>query len=164
MPNDSPAVAVSPNNIQYLSFQGGGGKGTANLGALAWLEKNSSRLPLYSGQGSGSSIIGVSGASAGAITALFVALGYSSSSILGTLTQTDIGDLVDGPEPGVYCSDPSNLIQNPEIAEAITNAIIAGSAAVLPVLAEEVPGLGPAIAALPAILQPLILLSCKTAM
>ena len=34
-----PAVKQSPYNIQYLSFQGGGGKGMAYLGALQWLEQ-----------------------------------------------------------------------------------------------------------------------------
>jgi len=67
----------------------------AYLGALQWLEqypdnvsnKRPAPLPLYNGQQAGHSIIGVSGASAGAITALFVVLGYSSSNVQSRLTS-----------------------------------------------------------------------------
>jgi predicted acylesterase/phospholipase RssA len=113
----TPTVAVmaSPYNIQYLSFQGGGGKGLAYLGALQWLENypengtktRPSPLPLYNGQPAGQSIIGVSGASAGAITALFVALGYTSNAIQSQLQAIN---LVDANQSGVYRSVPPNIV------------------------------------------------------
>lgn len=114
-----PAVKASPYNIQYLSFQGGGGKGIAYLGALNWLEmypdnastKTPSPLPLYNGQQAGNRIVGVTGASAGAITALFVALGYYSDDIQSKLTSLD---LVDPPEPGLCRSVPPDVISPPD--------------------------------------------------
>lgn len=122
-----PSVALDPKNLRYLSFQGGGGKGLAYLGALAWLEqKNTGCLPLYQGQGSGSSITGVSGTSAGAITALFVSLGYASTDIIGALQNAPISTLVDGPEPGVYSSLPANLINTPTALESVASALFQG--------------------------------------
>lgn len=59
----------SPKDIQYLAFEGGGGMGIAYLGAIKALEELDI-LPISKGR-----IKGISGTSAGAITALMVALG-----------------------------------------------------------------------------------------
>lgn len=115
-----PAVKASPYNIQYLSFQGGGAKGIAYLGALNWLEKypdnvstkTPSPLPLYNGQQAGNRIVGITGASAGAIIALFVALGYHSDDIKSRLWSLD---LVDAPEPGLCRSVPPGVIPLPDV-------------------------------------------------
>lgn len=103
---------------KYLIFQGGGGKGNAYLGVLEALEGKiaASILPLRPEKEK--KIIGVAGASAGAITALNIALGMSVEDIQYEADRTkNIGnrDLFNGegfqfedyitkdtPYPGVY--------------------------------------------------------------
>lgn len=71
---------IELNNKKFITFKGGGGKGNAYLGVIEFLEseKMNKLLPL---RAQGGPIIGVSGASAGAITALTVALGMHSKDI-----------------------------------------------------------------------------------
>ncbi len=68
---------IDVKNKKYLIFKGGGGKGNAYLGVLRKLEENGI-LPLNK---KASPILGVAGASAGAITALCVAIGMSIEDI-----------------------------------------------------------------------------------
>ncbi len=91
----------NPKDIEYLIFQGGGGKGVAFAGALKALEEKQV-LPLVPGQDS--SIKGIAGTSAGAITALLVALGYNSEEIDSDfLSKPDLFTaFFDGPDNGSY--------------------------------------------------------------
>lgn len=73
-------------DIKYLSFEGGGGKGIVYLGAIKVLEKRLQqnyvidiKAPLDNDQKR--KIKGVSGASAGAITAFLLSMGMSSKEI-----------------------------------------------------------------------------------
>lgn len=88
-------------DIKYLVFQGGGGKGVAYSGVLKALEEKG-LLPLIPGKENG--IKGIAGTSAGAITALLVALGYNSKEINDNfLTKPEIFDgFFDGPDSGSY--------------------------------------------------------------
>lgn len=102
-------AGIDLNNVRYLTFEGGGGKGLVYLGAIAALERTLNpdlrpRASDSSGQDLGPApgalmtltdrslfdinthpdkrpFAGVSGASAGAITALFLAMGMSSLDI-----------------------------------------------------------------------------------
>ena len=116
-----PSVKLSPYNIRYLAFQGGGGKGLAYLGALSWLEQygltpnatpvRPAPLPLYQpNQPAGQTIAGLSGASAGAITAFLVTLGYRSSDMKAALRNAD---LVDKPALGAGRGVPSDFQSQP---------------------------------------------------
>jgi predicted acylesterase/phospholipase RssA len=90
------AAWLHPSNIRYLAFKGGGGKGVAFLGSLGWLENHKAPLPVNAA----STILGLSGASAGAMTALLVSLGYSSDQLVATFGHMDVSDLIDEPEYG----------------------------------------------------------------
>jgi NTE family protein len=72
--------------IRNLVFGGGGVRGVAYVGALEVLE----------GRGMLRSVGRVGGTSAGAITALLVALGYSSGEMRAILGQLDMQDFNDG--------------------------------------------------------------------
>ena len=61
-------MKLSPNDIEYLALEGGGGKGYAFLGALEILEE----------KGVLAQIKGFAGASAGAIAAMLLSIGYDS--------------------------------------------------------------------------------------
>lgn len=74
---------TDPNDIHYLALEGGGGKGVTYLGAVQALEDFGvlpvgRRSPYSDYKGP---IEGISGASAGAITALFLAMGYTHSEL-----------------------------------------------------------------------------------
>ena len=80
---------LTPEEVEYIAFEGGGGKGNAYLGAIKaiWemiLTKENS-------------LKGYAGASAGAITALLLASGYSHSKIKEILS-TDFNRFFDFPE------------------------------------------------------------------
>ena len=92
--------------IYYLVFEGGGGKGFAYLGAIHALEEQGilqyhihpkTKKPMLESQ-----IKGIGGASAGAITALLLSIGYSAKE-LGTWMedkqQVDFDRFFDEPEP-----------------------------------------------------------------
>ncbi len=67
-----------PLDVGYLVFQGGGGKGVAYAGALKALEEMGI-LPIRAG--ANSHLKGIAGTSAGAISALMLAMGYTSDEI-----------------------------------------------------------------------------------
>lgn len=82
-----------PHEVKYLSFEGGGGKGLAYLGALAAIQE----------RGILNQLKGVSGSSAGAITALMISCGYSYREVRDFMTgkdewRTDFDDFLDNPE------------------------------------------------------------------
>jgi predicted acylesterase/phospholipase RssA len=91
-----PAAWLHPANIRYLAFKGGGGKGVAFTGSLGWLEEHLAPLPIKAG----SKMLGVSGASAGAITAFLVALGYKATELRATFESMQLTALVDKPQYG----------------------------------------------------------------
>jgi len=79
---------INPKSIEYLVFEGGGGKGNAYLGAIQALQEVNV-LPLHKHElNEKLQVKGVAGASAGAITALMVALGLTSDDIEFESTKT----------------------------------------------------------------------------
>jgi predicted acylesterase/phospholipase RssA len=87
---------MNPERIRYLSFEGGGGKGAAYLGALAALAELPKSRIFKETQVRGTvdyvlnkdQIKGVAGASAGAITAAFLASGHGLRYIYNFATDT----------------------------------------------------------------------------
>jgi predicted acylesterase/phospholipase RssA len=79
------------SDIRYLALEGGGGKGFAYLGALQLLEKNKALTGLRDDINVLRQIKRVAGTSAGAITALMIALGMSSEDILNEIKTPSLG-------------------------------------------------------------------------
>jgi NTE family protein len=95
-----PKVA-KPKDIAYLALEGGGGKGVTYLGAIIALEEMGV-LPINKPAGK-NQIKGIAGASAGAITALLLALGYDSKRIKKLLSNSaQFNKFFDPPDPGSY--------------------------------------------------------------
>jgi NTE family protein len=94
----------TPREIEYLALEGGGGKGVTYLGAIKALEQFGV-LPIDINRPGRNQIKGISGASAGAITAMMLALGMRSEDIQKILGQpSTFTGFFDGPSPGVYRS------------------------------------------------------------
>src|ERR1700730_3106731 len=91
-------MGIPKDKIKFLSFEGGGGKGNAYVGALIALEEigiiqqTQHRL---SGQ-----VQELSGASAGAITALLVGSGYSAKELSLILPTVNFDLFFDLPKKG----------------------------------------------------------------
>jgi predicted acylesterase/phospholipase RssA len=106
-PSNSSAVAkpaeapksqkLAVDDIQYLAFEGGGGKGFAYLGAIDMLEKMKGK----DGRSVMARVQGFAGASAGAITALLLSIGYDFKSLSAFLAGTDFDAFYDPPRPRV---------------------------------------------------------------
>jgi len=89
---------IRAEDIQYLCFEGGGGKGIIYLGAVKALEKKISgevgkplfdlNKPIAERQ-----LKGISGASAGSITAFLLAMGLSSTEVEKIMNETQIMNL-----------------------------------------------------------------------
>lgn len=85
--DDSITNIENLKNLNYLTFKGGGGKGIVYLGPIDVLSHNKVgllpvRLPVRNNvPGLGQGIIGISGTSAGAITAYLSALGLTANEI-----------------------------------------------------------------------------------
>lgn len=96
------AKISNPKDVEYLVFQGGGGKGVAYLGALEALEELGI-LP-FNSQNSNSNLKGIAGTSAGAITALLIAMGYTTKEIdENFLSKSDLfTSFFDQPENSSY--------------------------------------------------------------
>ena len=94
-PAPQPPLSLCPPPRDYpfrnLVFEGGGVKGTAYAGALEVLDQ----------QGILQKIDRVAGTSAGAITALLVALRYTPAEIRSLLTSIDFEQFEDGGDDGV---------------------------------------------------------------
>lgn len=73
------------SDIKYLSFEGGGGKGNAYLGAIYSLQ-DIGILKYVNSKLSGN-IKGISGASAGAITAFFIGSGFNAAELHHLVTK-----------------------------------------------------------------------------
>lgn len=97
-----------PEAVQYLSLEGGGGKGVTYLGAIRTLEKFKV-LPIDITKPGSNQIKGISGASAGAITALLLAMGVTSNKIQEILSKPEtFTGFFDGPSVGIYRSVDRN--------------------------------------------------------
>jgi NTE family protein len=90
---------LAPGEIKYLALEGGGGKGFAYLGALQILEE----------QGVLGALQGVAGTSAGAITAMMLALRMGHEEIAKELDTKDFNTFFDPP----LDSDGRRLIPAP---------------------------------------------------
>ncbi|MGH9939589.1 MAG: patatin-like phospholipase family protein [Blastocatellia bacterium] len=75
-----------PQDVHYLALEGGGGKGVTYLGAVRALERLGV-LPIDIERPGQNQVKGISGASAGAITALLLAMGLRSTEIERILSQ-----------------------------------------------------------------------------
>ena len=91
-----------PQDVEYLALEGGGGKGVTYLGAIRALE-NLGVLPIDINRPGQNQIKGISGASAGAITALMLAMGLDSTELQRILSNAStFTGFFDGPNPGFY--------------------------------------------------------------
>jgi predicted acylesterase/phospholipase RssA len=88
----------SLSDIKFLSFEGGGGKGNAYVGALAALQKLN--IIHFGGNRLLGNIRGISGASAGAITALLLGSGYSYEEFYRIMQSRDFNTFFDYPVVG----------------------------------------------------------------
>jgi NTE family protein len=90
---------LRPSQIRYLSFEGGGGRGFAYLGALEALEQlgvlRSTSDPTTA------NIVGFGGSSAGAITALLLSCGYSPTEVRRFMESTSFDRFFDRATPRV---------------------------------------------------------------
>ena len=109
MASDATGAKSIPAGIRYLAFQGGGGKGVAYVGAIKALQRlingpAGQDLRLVRPWTKKNQIKGVSGASAGAITALFICMGYSANDLGNLLAnEMDFSSFFDGPVLGKRC-------------------------------------------------------------
>jgi NTE family protein len=97
-----PRPHLRPDQIKYLAFEGGGGKGFAYIGALEELEDK--KVLEFTDEPGGfhklkPKIRGIAGASAGAITALLVSCGYNSTRIREWMKKTRFEGFFDPPDP-----------------------------------------------------------------
>ena len=97
-----PRPRLRPDEIKYLAFEGGGGKGFAYVGALEELEER--KILEFTDAPGGfhklkPKIRGIAGASAGAITALLVSCGFNSTRIREWMKKTRFEGFFDPPDP-----------------------------------------------------------------
>lgn len=88
---------IKISDVKYLSFEGGGGKGNAFLGAIKGLEKLQ-LLRFNQGRLDNLQIKGIAGSSAGAITAMLLASGHNYSQINSILVNKNFNDFFDPPK------------------------------------------------------------------
>jgi len=87
---------IRPNEVQYLALEGGGGKGFAFIGAIQKLEQMGI-IRFRNGKLDSNRLKGISGASAGAISAVFLALGHNASSITSIMNSINFNSFFDLP-------------------------------------------------------------------
>jgi len=94
-PSDRPTLASVKNAV----WSGGGAKGTAYCNVLKYLEQNNVKLQ------------NVAGASAGAITAYLIALGYTAAEVAKILAEKNLGDFLDSKvDLQAVIADPKTLL------------------------------------------------------
>lgn len=99
---------IGAGDVNYLAFEGGGGKGVVYLGALLAMESKNIRIldtqanPIVDAISGGRiGLLGLSGSSAGAMTAFLVALGVKASDLANILSNpATFNAFYDGPEKG----------------------------------------------------------------
>ncbi len=120
-------MRVSKENVRFLVFEGGGGKGVANLGALQALDELGI-VSYFKKEINGEEVFrldpekihGVSGTSVGSVTALLIACGYTPPEA-EKIILSDFGEhLLDSIQfdkiPTVYTEDnPTSIIDNPSL-------------------------------------------------
>lgn len=95
------ARITDPDQVHYLALEGGGGKGVTYLGAIRALE-SLGVLPIDIDNRGQNQIRGISGASAGAITAMFLAMGYTADELQQVLSNpSTFTGFFDGPDTGI---------------------------------------------------------------
>jgi NTE family protein len=123
-------VKVSKTKVNFLSFEGGGGKGLTYLGALQALEELS--IVSYTTKEKGnqtynrldtSKIKGISGTSVGSLTALLLSCGYNSKEVEEILVSgigNEILDTVEfGKLPTIYTKEyQKHIVQDPRFENA----------------------------------------------
>ncbi|MET3930587.1 putative acylesterase/phospholipase RssA [Lysobacter sp. OAE881] len=147
-----PAIK-SPQDVHYLAFQGGGGLGFAYLGAIEAFQALNV-LPVV--PGACGQLRGVSGTSAGAITALLVSLGCTYADLESIFSsRSEFEAFFDDPWPGKCRGlEPDNLydarVRSPGI-DRESRSVIESVQEVISWIKDLV-GTGPTLAAaLPAI-------------
>jgi NTE family protein len=105
---------LEPDDIRYLAFEGGGGKGFAYLGAIDILEK----VKASDGRTVMERVEGFAGASAGAITALLLSIGYDFKSLSAFLEKTDFDSFFDPAVPRIRPQVGSDGVEVTETSEA----------------------------------------------
>ena len=108
-------MSISKNNVQYISLEGGGGAGNGYAGALKALhELNILKYDEYKQ----TNIKGFAGASAGALTSVLLACGYTPYELKIIMQMVnfedffDLGDIGEIPFKGGFTK--KNLTQPPE--------------------------------------------------
>ena len=96
-PEQTQSRKLKVEDIEYLAFEGGGGKGFAYLGALDILEKITGK----DGRSVMARVKGFAGASAGAITAFLLSIGYDFKSLSAFLKDTNFDSFYDPPTPRI---------------------------------------------------------------
>ena len=118
-------MKVSKENVRYLVFEGGGGKGVTYVGALqaldeleivSYLKKEINGVQVS--RLDPRKIYGISGTSVGSITALLIACGYTPNEIEEIVKSDYSENLLDTVEfdriPTIYTKDnPTIVINNP---------------------------------------------------
>ncbi|HEX5154409.1 MAG TPA: patatin-like phospholipase family protein [Parafilimonas sp.] len=87
---------LRPNEVEFLSFEGGGGKGNAFLGAVLGLQQTKV-ISFEEGRLLG--VKGIAGSSAGALTALFLASGFDYEGLNTDIFSKNFNDFFDLPKP-----------------------------------------------------------------
>lgn len=120
-----PHPAGGPDGIRFLAFEGGGGKGGAYLGAVIALEELG-LLPINTASGEANRLEGISGASAGSITAFLLAIGQTSGDMWQAIVKGVFKDFMDAPRVGyarraVFAGDapPGDTIRDPRFGKVI---------------------------------------------
>lgn len=88
---------LEADKVRYLVFEGGGGKGAAYEGVFEALTEH--KLLQKRGANGANRLLGVAGASAGALTALYVALGFTLEDLRKEMSF-DFTTFLDSTEPG----------------------------------------------------------------
>jgi predicted acylesterase/phospholipase RssA len=126
-PKSATPGAMKPEQVRFLVFEGGGGKGFAYLGALQALEDPAIGILKYSEHPDtklpvltpGDRIEGIGGASAGAITALLLSCGYSSSDIKKFMELTNFDLFFDRASPRTVPGPFDGRMENPGRVRAL---------------------------------------------
>ncbi|MFW9929638.1 MAG: patatin-like phospholipase family protein [Candidatus Thorarchaeota archaeon] len=95
---DTEPRKLKKEEVKYLALEGGGGKGITYLGAIKALE-TLGILPINP-ESTNNVIKGVTGSSAGAITAFLLAMGLKSGEIEKVLNKMDFNSFLDDPRSG----------------------------------------------------------------
>ncbi len=111
-------VSIKPNDVYYLSLEGGGGKGAVYLGVLAAFAQLGIMKEVSKGSGDYTlgwpdqqtvQVLGISGASAGAITAALLASGHTTNDFFKFMTGGVLNEFYD---PATSTPGDARLIPN----------------------------------------------------